>query len=246
MARTLSLPAGLCLWFLLVGAAQAVTFKPIKVELSPSGAGATATFVVQNNTAAPNAIQIFTAERAMDLDGLETNPEAEEFFLVYPSQMVLEPGEVRNVRVTWIGDPNPAKELAFRLICEQLPINLEVIQGDVGGQLRILVRYSASVYIVPKGATPDVVVESAAHQKAEGAPDELVVTLHNQGTAHTMLTGATLHVTSATANATVVLSEAQLAGLDGENILADSQRRFVMPWPQGLPVGEVHAQLTFD
>jgi len=42
------------------------------------------------------------------------------------------------------------------------------------------------------------------------------------------------------------LSEAQLAGLDGENILADSQRRFVMPWPQGLPVGEVHAQLTFD
>jgi fimbrial chaperone protein len=235
-----------CVGSLSARSGHALIFNPIKLELSPSGPGATGTFVVQNNTKAREAIEIFAAVRAMDLDGKETNPEAEDNFLVYPPQMVLAPGEERNVRVTWIGDRTPRKELAFRLICEQLPVSLAVRQNNVGGNIRLLVRYSASVYIIPKGVQNDVVVAAVSNQKSDKGADTLVITLENKGKAHALLKDLVVRLTPPGSKIPITLTKEHTQAMNGENILAESKRRFVLPWPDKLPVAPVKVEIDFD
>ena len=61
------------------------------------------------------------------LDGIETNQDANDDFIVYPPQLIVPPGTQQVIRVTWIGEPEPPIELAYRLIAEQLPINLSQV-----------------------------------------------------------------------------------------------------------------------
>src|SRR5688572_9827505 len=104
--------------------------------------------------------------RQVSVDGQEQGSNADDDFLVYPAQILLEPGGRQTVRVTWLGDPAPGQELPYRLLAEQLPI--EQIWPDAGlrptvavGKLVILYRYKGSAYIRPRGVKPDVVLEEA-------------------------------------------------------------------------------------
>jgi len=102
----------------------AATFRllPMEMKLAPSGRGATQSFQVESTGDQPVAVQIHTAVRQVGLDGTETYPESEKDFLVYPPQILLKPGTQQTVRVTWLGESKPAKELAYRIIAEQLPL----------------------------------------------------------------------------------------------------------------------------
>ncbi|MGA0198247.1 MAG: hypothetical protein ACO3NK_03830 [Prochlorotrichaceae cyanobacterium] len=68
--------------------------------------------------------------------------------------------------------------------------------------------------------------------------------MHNQGTASTILRNLTLILRSG--GQQVTLSPADLKGISGERILAQHKRQFVMPWPAGLPQGDVSVEFTFD
>ena len=220
---------------------------PSQVTLEPSGARSTSSFRVSNTGSEPVAIEVRMVERNMDLQGNETRPAADDDFVVYPPQVLLQPGQSQTVRVTWLGDPNPEAELAYRLITEQLPIQLNQPQQQVTAptvRITALYNYVASVYVAPRGVSPDVVIESASHQKINGQ-DTLVVQFHNQGTARQLLSGLNLTLTStAQPSATVTLGPDQLRGVSGENVLAQNRRQFTIPWPEGLPVGPVNATFT--
>jgi fimbrial chaperone protein len=180
----------------------------------------------------------------MDLNGRETRPDAEDDFIIYPPQILLQPGQVQTVRVTWLGEPNLAHELPFRLIAEQLPITLDQPEAVVTTpvvRVNALYNYVASLFVRPQGSSPNVVLESTRHQNINGQ-NVLVVQFHNQGTAHRVLAG--LHLTLEAGGQTVTLRPDQLQGVSGENLLAQNQRQFTVPWPAGLPVGPVTA--TFD
>lgn len=221
----------------------AYQLKPARVDFTPSGAGATQSFQVVSTGDEPVAIELRMTERQVSVDGTETQPDAENDFLVYPSQLLLQPGEVQTVRVTWLGDPNPEHELAYRIISEQLPIELP--QDDAPAvtaatiDITAVFRYVGSVYIVPPDVTPDVVLTSVAHQDVNGQ-DALIINFKNQGTAHQILKGLTLTLASVGADqsqGTVQLTPDQLEGVEGENILAGQDRRFVIPYPASLPIG---------
>jgi fimbrial chaperone protein len=180
------------------------------------------------------------------LDGTEINTDADDQFLIYPPQLVIPPGEQQAVRVTWLGDPKPTKELAFRIIAEQVPVDLTELtqtEGDRTLTVRVLLRYVGSVYIKPDGVAPKLVLESASSQKDKTGADQLVLNVANQGTAHRLLQNIKVMVT-ASSGKSVTLAGKQLEGVLGENILADSKRQFILPWPKEIPVGPVTA--TFD
>jgi fimbrial chaperone protein len=224
---------------------------PMISNFAPAGREASQAFQVVNTSKEQSAaIELYMAKREMAVDGSETYrlEEAENDFLIYPPQTFLKPGEAQTVRVTWLGDPNPSKELAYRIIAQQVPLDTDTRSTNAGGrQLSIttLVRYAGSVYITPEGSTPDVVLESAVHQKGKAGVDELAITFHNQGTAHALLQGVTLTITPVgQENKALTLTPENLKSINGENILAESKRRFVIPWPTGLPIGDV--KVTFD
>ncbi len=242
----------LCLALLLSLAplpAQAFRFVPFTAELDPSGPGANQTFKVENNSSERIAVEISVFRRGMNLDGSDELSEADDDFVVFPSQIVLEPEQSQNVRVQWIGDPKPETELAYRIVAEQLPIDLEPAEGS-GGSVKILVRYKGAIYVRPAGARADVVVQGAAAE-SEAGERQLSVTLHNRGRAHTILRNLTLQLAGHGANgngseAALELGPQDLAGMNGENILAAAQRRFLLPWPADLPFGPVDVTFQFD
>ena len=220
--------------------------EPALVDFSPSGSLATQSFILKSTGDKPVAIQLSMAIREISLDGTETNVDADDQFLIYPPQLVIPPGEQQTVRVTWLGDPIPTKELAFRIIAEQVPVDLTEIKQTEGGKtvsVKILFRYMGSVYIKPEGVASKLVLESASSQKDKAGADQLVLNVANQGTAHQLLQNIKVMVT-ASSGKSVTLAGKQLEGVLNVNILADSKRRFILPWPKELPVGPVTA--TFD
>lgn len=222
---------------------------PPRMIFSPSGSGATRSFRIESTGNQPVAVEIHMKKRVVDVNGNETQPDAEADFVVYPPQILIKPGETQTVRVTWLGDQNPPSELAYRIVAEQLPINLPVIQQEQNGvkvNLKALYVYVGSVFITPRQASPKVVVTQAVCQ----ADKKLTLTLENQGTAHTYLTDLNLYLSSGSSadkssSNSVHLKPADLPGINGENLLAGNKRQFILPCPVNLSTGPVSAKVEF-
>ena len=237
---------------------------PMSLNLEPAGRGANGVFRVENDSDQEIAVMVSLAKREMDLNGKESLPPEEDDFSVYPPQMTLGPQKSQAVRIRWIGDPKPARELAYRIIAEQLPVSLS--REGVGSRINLVVRYIGSIYVVPNGVKSEVVVDSVAAEKDKEGAWTLVITLENRGTAHTLLEYSRLQVASdgrgiATQTpisvpkgagesrvgekASVDLGSDELKGMEGENILAGHKRRFVLPWPKGLRLGQVQVKFEY-
>lgn len=229
-----------------VNPAMAFQFKPMSQVFAPSGTNATRAYEVVNDKEDRIAVEVTVVERHMTLDGEETYQPAEDDFLIYPSQMILEPGAIQVVRVSWLGDPNPAQELAFRLVAEQLPINLvDPSQSEPVrpvGQVQVLLRYMGSLFVRPTGAQAAVSIESVVSQPDAQGADAVAITLANTGNASASLRDLSLSLTAQ--GQSVTLSAEALQGIAGTTVLPGQSRRYVLPRPAALPQGPITA--TFD
>lgn len=233
----------------MLGVSPAAAFKisPFTAEMAPAGSRATLDYVVENDSSDPTAVQISVVGRAQAEDGTETLTQAEDQFLVFPAQLVLLPREKRTVRVQWLGPVDPAKELAYRLIAEQLPVDLGR-PGSGTNSLKLLIKYQTAVYILPPGIRSDpahdLVVQGAEPGRdARGRPT-LDLAIANRGLAHINLRGVHVTAKSASDGKSVILSSPQQVGaMVGENILPGSTRRFAVAWPPELAVGPVSATI---
>ena len=233
---------GGCLLSLLAAApASAFQIVPISQDFDPSGRGANQTFQVENDRQEAVTVTIAMAKRVVDKDGRETLEPTEDFTL-FPTEIVLQPKTSRIVRAKWIGDPSPKTELAYRIIAEETPLNMR--RETPGASVFLTIRYVGSSYVVPKGVKPDVVVVSAQPAtNAQGQP-QLELTLENKGARHAILDAPSVTVVAGSVSRALDKALVEKA-LSGENILAQSQRRVVLPWPQGVPVGAVKAELKY-
>jgi fimbrial chaperone protein len=226
-----------------IPAAQAFKLLPIRMEFEPTGRGANQSFRLENDSSNSVPVQISMLTRQMDLDGKETNTPAEDEFLVYPPQVLLKPNQVQTVRVKWLGTRKPEKELAYRILAEQLPVNLEK-EKPTGNRINLLVRYLGSVYIVPKGAKPDVVLESSVAKTDVAGKRQIELIFDNRGTAHSILRDLRLKIQAG--DKTVELGPEALSNVAGENLLAGQKRRFSIPWPEALPDRPLHVTFEFS
>jgi fimbrial chaperone protein len=227
---------------LLASAPPAAAFRlvPIEMEFATAGSGAMQVFRVENDRTEPAAIEMRMMARDMEPDGTDRLAPAEEDFVVHPQQIVLMPGQSQSVRVQYIGTRALRAERAYRLIAEQLPVDLGG-SGPQGGQVRLLVRYVASVYVVPDGARPEVRVAGAA-AVSEAGQRFVELLVENGGTAHQILAEPRLSLSAG--GGTVTLEGQALSALGGENVLAGVRRRFLLPWPSGLGDGPITASLS--
>jgi fimbrial chaperone protein len=230
------------LYFLTIPSSHAFKLVPILMEFEPAGRGANRAFRLENDSNSTVAIEVSMLTREVNLDGVESNEPAEDEFLVYPPQVLLGPKQTQTVRVRWLGDPNPEKELAYRIVAEQLPVNLESEQRS-GARINVLIRYIGSVYIAPKGAKADVVLESAVSKTNAAGEAGIELIFHNRGTARAML--QELRLTIQAGDNRIELEGDALPQVTGPNLLAGERRRYALPWPEGLP-NEGPLRVTFD
>ena len=222
----------------LACAAHAISFTPIEVDFSPSGRAATQVFRLENTTAEPTAVEVSVKSRKMESNGEDTLGDADDQFSIFPAQVVLQPGQVQTIRVQYTGQAAIDSERAFRLIAEQLPIDVGQAPQN-GGRMRLLVKYVASAYVVPANAKAILSVQDIqAVSDSKGA--WLDVTVLNEGTSRKVLREARLVI------GTTTLEGAAVKGLAGENILAKTTRTFRIPAPAGLKTPLTPARLVLE
>ncbi len=220
--------------------AQAFKLTPMKMTLAPQGKAASGVFVVNNDSNDTLAVDIHFLTRSMSPDGVEINERADEQFMVFPPQFALHPQKSQTVRIKWIGKAPIEKEMAFRLVAEQLPVRLN--KGASGGvNLNVAIRYLAAVYVQPKGAKEKIVLK--AEKVNSNSQEGLLLDIGNRGTRHAIL--RELSVELSCQGETVKLSTDQISGIHGENLLAGATRRIRLPWPSGLPVGDPSAHFDY-
>jgi len=237
--------------------AWAFVFSPMSVQFESKGPGATQSFTIENDGETPAPIEISVVPRRMDLDGKETyakDPATTKLFLIYPPMVMLKPKEKRVVRVTWAGGDAPkqsGKELAFRLIAEQLPLSPpkkdKKSQKTTDAQIQMLLRYVGAIYISDDSFSPQLKLQKAAVLTRGKAPAELEIILDNQGTAHQVLSTISLDVTGP--KGVVSLGASEIPAISSQNVLAKSSRRFVIPLPKslaGAAAGTIKTEMRID
>ncbi len=234
-----------------VNPALAFQLLPMSQTFAPSGADSTKTYRVVNSKETPIAVEVSVVKREVNLLGKETLTPADEDFVVYPPQMILEPNSSQTIRVTWLGETSPESELSYRFIAEQLPVELSAVDGTEAplsatttGAVQVLLRYAGSLYIRPDGVVPDLQLKAVELEQDEMGQKWLAIDLKNQGTARQLLKGFNLEII---ANQKVLsLTEEQLEPMLNHSVLAQKSRRFLIPWPAELPEGKVSGKLTFQ
>ncbi|MGF1454958.1 MAG: molecular chaperone [Alphaproteobacteria bacterium] len=234
----------LVLVFATMGPVAAFKLTPIEITLKPTGRGASGSVVLQNPSEVPAAVELTVHERAMDLEGTDNLTPSPDRFLVIPSQVILMPGMEQAVRLQWLGGLVD-EERAFRLVAEQLPIDLEDGQAD-GGRMRLLVRYVASLYVRPEGAEPKVRVTRGRVDAGTAGP-ELTFDVVNSGKARVAL--SSLMVQASRKGRTLLdLDSGRLGEVSGSVVLAGHTRRFRIPLESsGAPkTGPITVDLDYD
>lgn len=226
----------------LLMSSHAFAYKliPLSAQLTPSGKSAQKTFRIENSSEEPIAVELNMYKRNMTIDGKDKLSEANDEFLLYPSQIIVMPGKSQAIRVRWLGDQTPAKELAYRLIVEQLPVSFNNNKQE-GGQVNLLVRFIASIYITPRSVHPDIQLDKYSIETSDSGIKELLITLVNLGKAHSLLKKPVISIN--TNGESITLSEKQLHMISKQNVLAGHSRQFYIPWPDHL--NEHNAEITF-
>jgi fimbrial chaperone protein len=207
------------------GPAGAFNFTPIDATLRPAGSGATQTFSVENPSPGPVAVEITMHTREMTPGGEDVLASAENLFTVYPSQLILQPGARQSIRVQWTGPAELEQERAFRLIAEELPIQLGE-ESEEGAGLDLLVRYVASIYVQPQGTEARLSIEP------EATEDGVVLVVRNQGTMRAVLRDEDYAIYAD--GEAIELDAAQSEALSAVNVLAGHVRRLPIPDSQDL------------
>lgn len=235
----------LCAVVALSQGARAFQVSPMSASLLATGREASMSFELMNKSDRPVPIEVSINKRTQDLDGKdipETSTAAEEKFVIYPPQFILEPKSTRLVKVTWIGGKEVAAEQAFRVNFQEVSVPTK--KGDAAAKpaarISLLVTYSASLYVRPAAKpAPRIVVASAGPSVKD--PTKLELILENQGTMHQMLRAFRIKL-EAPDHSSTELTERDLPQAFEKNILASSKLRVLFPWPGRLPKGPLKAE----
>lgn len=211
----------------------AFNFNPMSQAIELGENQKSVQFFLENDTSEKMAVELSVRERKMDENGKETLPATTEM-TIFPPQMVIPPNEKRTIRVSWTGSKELKEEKAFRVIAEQLPLKVDEKQKKKSG-IQMLMKYMAALYVTPKDAEAKLKVLSTETRGAD-----LVIELLNEGSKHQVLTKPTLTFKQPK----VSIGPDQLTGMTGENILANSKRRFVIKKIKGtIPSGAAEIKI---
>ncbi len=215
-------------------------FQPIIASVAPSGQAATTSFTVTNSENSKLAVEVNIVNREPDINGKEVYKESDkidELFRVYPNNLVLGPKESRTVRVTYIGNQQVKTELAFRIIAEELPIDLDdpnKAYTKPVAKITLSTKYIGSLYVTPPAAKPQINIDA---KKSETASNDLILDVSNAGSAHQIYKNPTVKILSKVNGKEITLQGDDVKPLMSQNILAGFSRRFVLPWPKDLAPG---------
>lgn len=204
-------------------------FSPLETTLTkdqPSGL-----LSLKNDSAVPIAIEITIKKRVVDLWGGEKQlalSEAEnQELIVFPEQIILGPKQKKTVKVRWLTPSVTKHEKSYRVIVEQLPIDMQKDKKKKSG-IKVLLRYVGSLYLVDHELKNNPKLMQVMATPC-GKLGKMVLTFINGNKSHQILNDLSLEFsTTGTSKKKkkVVVTSKQLKGISGENIMGKGTRKF--------------------
>lgn len=198
----------------------AFKFSPMSTSIGTAPNKNSTLFYLENDSDQPIAVTASLLKREMNVEGIESNTKVDGELMVYPSQLIIPPNEKRSVKVTWTGKSVPTAELNYRLVAEQLPIELDKNKKQ-RASIKVLLRYVAALYVEAEDYTPDVTLK-----KMDVEDKNISFLLINSGKKHQILANMTMKISG---KKDIELNSEELKGMSGENVLGLSERVFRFP-----------------
>jgi fimbrial chaperone protein len=239
LVKKICLTAAFVLIGLMLTAAvsQAFQFSPISRVFSPTGKDRVHEFRVTNEGNDPIAVELKILKRKMDVKGEDVLDENEDdAFVIFPTQTIVMGGNSKKIRVEWLGGPDIDVEQPYRIIAEQVPVDLEKRSANQGAMVQVMLKYVGSVYVRPDGLKSQIVIHGARVETLDGKR-VLTLEMENVGARHTLIKDPVLKLGG------VELAKEDLAGFSDSNILARTNRTYSIPLPAKL---SGIAATTFD
>jgi fimbrial chaperone protein len=218
--------------------AQAFRLSPMVLNFSPQGTKSTQVLLLENQGTEKVPIQMEAFARTVDKKGEEVRTKTEDF-VIYPEQVVLLPGEKRNVRITFSGEVKNGDEQAYRIIASQLPVKFSEKTAKTGQNvnLNFLLQYVASAYVVPPGVRAQVKVKEVKKINAKSISLHLV----NEGNAHRVLLAKNLSIYSGDK---LLFQMNTVKELENINLLPKTEKTITIAVPKEVPAENLRAELS--
>lgn len=219
-------------------------------QFHTEGIQASQVMTILNDSNEPFAAMIDAHRRTCGIDGEDILSDPVDDFVIDPQHILLPPGESIPVNISYIGPQKLSSETAYRIAIAQVKLGEEDFEKaekatpkDTKIELNFLVRNLKAAYVSQSGMKSDTVIVSAEAIKTKDGKTGLEVVFHNRGTLHDVMQNVTLRVQPKTGDSDAV----SLSGaIPYTNILAGHRRRFVIPWPETLPVMPVHVTYSAE
>ncbi|MFO0351302.1 MAG: molecular chaperone [Alphaproteobacteria bacterium] len=154
--------------------ADAYRVAPLVVEVEPTGTKAQSVVRVENTNEFPITIEPKVYLRSYAPDGSEKQTPADDDFLLFPPQSVIQPGQTQAIRMQYAGDKQITETKPYIIVIEQLPVGLP---GQDKSGVRVVVNFGVAVNVSPAGATSALAVAASD----AGADRTIRVTFSNKG-----------------------------------------------------------------
>lgn len=207
----------------LVPTLWGLSFEPLSQDFATSGRNSIRTFRVTNTQDQPIAVRVRMMTRDITTEGKELQEDASHLFLVFPAQLVLQPGNSQAVRVQWRGGEFQGSERAFRIVAEQMPVQTQASAG--GLNIKFTYRYEGSVYVAPpETREPEIVLSRIVPlPSGEGPGYTLLLRFENLGGRHAIIRDPYVSLSvddTDGSSTTITFDKTSLDVLNGVNLLA--------------------------
>ena len=215
MRKALKFITFVSLFLLMMSEVFAYQLSPLSVTFSPSGVESTKAYTITNDSDSAIAIEMKVYKRFVDADGNEYTEEAPQYFSIQPTKMIIKPQSTQIVRVQYRGPKTVTKEMSFRIVSEQIAYSQGATVTEGNQMINFLFVYGTAAYV-----KPTKVVESVTGS-AVLSDGKINLTLANTGSVHQVLND--LKITIFSGDKSYELTEEELKGLSGINLLTDSK-----------------------
>lgn len=156
-----------------ITAAGAYTVSPLRIALTPSGAGTSGRVTITNSEAQPITVAFKTLKNSVDAQGKLTPTPAGGELVVFPPRAVIQPGKSQSLQVRYTGAPSLGAGL-YSIHVAQVPVNST--QGQA--QIKVATEFYIAALVQPNDASANMQVKGTS-RSADGT---VIVTIENSGT----------------------------------------------------------------
>src|SRR5690606_11070198 len=137
--------------------AESLAVEPLFIETQP---GQSAAIRVRNSSSVRQTVEVSIAERVADEAGEVARVPADDDFILFPPQSVIEPNSVQVFRAQSI-NPTLDRSKSYYITVRQLPVDLTMDPVAGGAQLQVVFAFDVAMHTVPRGAASNAVISSA-------------------------------------------------------------------------------------